>query len=49
MVCALIGLYTLFWCWHRYPEIGTSSIDWAQLSTFYVKTERESSLRNVVF
>jgi hypothetical protein len=30
-------------------EIGTSSIDCAQLSRFYVKTERESSLRNVVF
>jgi hypothetical protein len=31
------------------PEIGTSFIDWAQLSRFYLKTERESSLRNVVF
>jgi hypothetical protein len=31
------------------PEIGTSSIDWAQLSKFYLKTETESSLRNVVF
>jgi hypothetical protein len=31
------------------PEIGTSSIDWAQLSRFYLKTEIESSLRNVVF
>jgi hypothetical protein len=31
------------------PEIGTSSIDWAQMSRFYLKTERESSLRNVVF
>jgi hypothetical protein len=30
------------------PEIGTSSIDWAQLSRFYLKTETESSLRNVV-
>jgi hypothetical protein len=29
--------------------IGTSSIDWAQLSRFYLKTETESSLRNVVF
>jgi hypothetical protein len=27
----------------------TSSIDWAQLSRFYLKTETESSLRNVVF
>jgi hypothetical protein len=30
------------------PEIGTSSIDWAQLSRFHLKTEWESSLRNVV-
>jgi hypothetical protein len=27
----------------------TSSIDWTQLSTFYLKTETESDLRNVVF
>jgi hypothetical protein len=27
----------------------TKSRDWAQLSRFYLKTERESSLRNVVF
>jgi hypothetical protein len=31
------------------PEIGTSSIDWAQLSRFYLKTETGCSLRNVVF
>jgi hypothetical protein len=31
------------------PEIGTSSVDWAQLSGFYLKTEAESSLRNLVF
>jgi hypothetical protein len=30
------------------PAIGTSSIDWAQLSRFYLKTETDSSLRNVV-
>jgi hypothetical protein len=36
------------WGWHRCPEIGTSSIDWAQLSRFYLKTETEYSLRNVV-
>jgi hypothetical protein len=30
------------------PEIGTSSMDWAQLSRFYLKTETESSLRNVM-
>jgi predicted membrane protein len=31
------------------PEIGTSSIDWAQLCRFYLKTETEFSLRNVMF
>jgi hypothetical protein len=31
------------------PEIGTSSINWVQLSRFYLKMETESSLRNVVF
>jgi hypothetical protein len=31
------------------PEIGTSSIDWTQLSRFFLKTETEFSLRNVVF
>jgi hypothetical protein len=35
--------------WHSCPELGTSSIDWAQLNRFYLKTEAESSLRNVVF
>jgi hypothetical protein len=30
-------------------EIGTNSIDWAQLSRFYLKAETESSLRNVVY
>jgi hypothetical protein len=29
-------------------EIGTSSIDWAQLSGVYLKTKTESSLRNVL-
>jgi hypothetical protein len=29
-------------------EVGTSSIDWTQLSRFHLKTETESSLRNVV-
>jgi hypothetical protein len=29
------------------PKIKTSSIDWAQLSRFYLKTKTESSLRNV--
>jgi hypothetical protein len=31
------------------PEISISFIDWTQLSRFYLKTETESSLRNVVF
>jgi hypothetical protein len=30
------------------PEIGTSSIDWVQLSTFHLKTETESSLRSAM-
>jgi hypothetical protein len=34
-------------CWYKCPEIGTSSTDWAQLSRVYLKTEIESSLRNV--
>jgi hypothetical protein len=33
---------------HR-QEIGTSSIDWAQLRRFHLKMEIESSLRNTVF
>jgi hypothetical protein len=33
----------------RSETIGTSSIDWAQLSRFYLKTEAVSSLRKVVF
>jgi hypothetical protein len=31
------------------PEIGTISVYWTQLSRFYLMTEIESSLRNVVF
>jgi hypothetical protein len=31
------------------PEIGTSSIDWTQLSIFYLKTETETSLRKLCF
>jgi hypothetical protein len=40
---AVLGLYILFcvWCWR--PEIGTNSVDWAQLSRFYLNTETESS------
>jgi hypothetical protein len=32
MVCAVLGLYTPSWCWYKCPELGTSSIDWFQLS-----------------
>jgi hypothetical protein len=32
-----------------YPEIWTTSLDWAQLNRFHLKMETESSLRNVVF
>jgi hypothetical protein len=49
MVCAAFGLYTQSRGLHRCPQIGTSTIDWAQLSRFYLKTETESSLQNVVF
>jgi hypothetical protein len=48
MVSAVLGLCTLSRCRYRCPEISTSSIDWAQLSRFYLKTDIESSLRNVV-
>jgi hypothetical protein len=34
--------------WHRSPEIGTSSIDWAKLSRFYLNTETESSPKRCV-
>jgi hypothetical protein len=37
------------WCWYRCPEIGTRSIDGAQLNRFYLKTKTKSSIRNVVF
>jgi hypothetical protein len=49
MVCAVLGLYTLYGFWYSCPEIGTSSIHWAQQNRFYLKTETESSLRKVVF
>jgi hypothetical protein len=31
------------------PGDRANSVDWAQLSRFHLKTETESSLRNVVF
>jgi hypothetical protein len=37
------------WYWCRCPEIGTTSIEWTQLTRFYLNTETESSTRNVVF
>jgi hypothetical protein len=49
MVYAVLGLYTPSWCWYSYPEIWNRSIDWAQLSRFYLKTETEYNLRNAVF
>jgi hypothetical protein len=49
MFFAVFDLWTPSWSSHRCPEIGTSSIDLAQLSRFYLKTETESRLRNVVF
>jgi hypothetical protein len=36
-------------CLRLRPETGTSSVDWAQLSMYHLKTETESSLRNAVF
>jgi hypothetical protein len=44
LCCAWFMYHMLCWC----PEIGTSSIEWAQLSRFNLKAETESSLRNVV-
>jgi hypothetical protein len=33
----------------HFEEIGTRTINWAQLSRFYLKTKTEPSLRNAVF
>jgi hypothetical protein len=49
MVYAAFGLYTPSWGCHSCPDVGTSPINWAQLSRFYLKTETESGLRSVVF
>jgi hypothetical protein len=46
LCCAWLVFPTLHWC--RCAEIGSSSIDWAQLNRFYLKTETESSLRDIV-
>jgi hypothetical protein len=45
----VFDLCTLSWSWHRCSQIRTSSVDWAQQSRFYLKTETESSIRNVLF
>jgi hypothetical protein len=49
LLLLLLLLLFFFFFFFGSPEIGTSSIDWTQLSRFYLKTETESSLRNVVF
>jgi hypothetical protein len=46
LCCAWLIYPIVNWC--SCLEIGTGSIDWAQLSTFHMKTETESALRNVV-
>jgi hypothetical protein len=48
MVCAAFGFVYPILCWCMCPEIRTKSIDLAQLSRFYLKTETESSVRNVL-
>jgi hypothetical protein len=40
--------FRYFWCPER-PEAGTSSVDWAQQSSFFIpRTERDYNARNVV-
>jgi hypothetical protein len=46
LCCAWFIYPTLCWSWC--PEIGTSSIDWTQLSSFHPRMERKSSLRKVI-
>jgi hypothetical protein len=46
---ATLRLHALNWCFSRCPETEDSSTDWAQLSSFHLETEKESSLRNAVF
>jgi hypothetical protein len=47
-LCCAWLVYPIFML-YRCSEIEGSSIDWAQLSRFHLKTETESSLRNFVF
>jgi hypothetical protein len=35
--------------WSLSPETTNSSVDWAQLNSYHLKTETESSLRNAAF
>jgi hypothetical protein len=48
MVSAVLGLYTLS-CAGAGVRRRNSSVDSAQMSTFHLRTETESSLRNVGF
>jgi hypothetical protein len=49
LCCAWLIYSILVLVRYRCPEIGTSSVDSAQLNRFYLKTETEFSLRSVVF
>jgi hypothetical protein len=50
VACSLVQVYRHFEGTYQLPqEMRTSSIDLAQLSRFYLKTDTESSLRNDVF
>jgi hypothetical protein len=59
MVYAVLGLYSPSRSWHRCPEIGTSSIDWAQMSSgvfreikrtvFQIKTGRWIMPKSIIF
>jgi hypothetical protein len=46
LCCAWFIYPILCWCWCL--AVGTSSISWAQLSRFNLKTETESSLQKVL-
>jgi hypothetical protein len=48
MVYAVFHLCTPSWSWRRCPEIGTSSIDWAQQSRFFLKMETIQSPKHCV-
>jgi hypothetical protein len=46
LCCALFIYLISCWCWCK--EMWTSAIDWAQLNSFHLRTETETSLRNVL-